>query len=94
MMLSLMAAMLMAMPMQAQNVTNDEVVETQDDTEVADSTMLDSLAADTLRLPWPESVKVGIDNLLKARCLKLRRWVSWFGTWRMTPASTSTTSAS
>ena len=44
-----MAAMLMAMPMQAQNVTNDEVVETQDDTEVADSTMLDSLAADTLR---------------------------------------------
>ena len=44
MMLSLMAAMLMAMPMQAQNVTNDEVVEMQDDTEVADSTMLDSLA--------------------------------------------------
>ena len=67
MMLSLMAAMLMAMPMQAQNVTNDEVVETQDDTEVADSTMLDSLAADTLRLPWPESVKVGIDNLLKSK---------------------------
>ena len=62
-----MAAMLMAMPMQAQNVTNDEVVETQDDTEVADSTMLDSLAADTLRLPWPESVKVGIDNLLKSK---------------------------
>lgn len=67
MMLSLMAAMLMAMPMQAQNVTNDEVVEAQDDTEVADSTMLDSLAADTLRLPWPESVKVGIDNLLKSK---------------------------
>lgn len=67
MMLSLMAAMLMAMPMQAQNVTNDEVVEMQDDTEVADSTMLDSLAADTLRLPWPESVKVGIDNLLKSK---------------------------
>lgn len=67
MMLSLMAAMLMAMPMQAQNVTNDEVVEVQDDTEVADSTMLDSLAADTLRLPWPESVKVGIDNLLKSK---------------------------
>lgn len=62
-----MAAMLMAMPMQAQNVTNDEVVEVQDDTEVADSTMLDSLAADTLRLPWPESVKVGIDNLLKSK---------------------------
>ena len=67
MMLSLMAAMLMPMPMQAQNVTNDEVVEMQDDTEVADSTMLDSLAADTLRLPWPESVKVGIDNLLKSK---------------------------
>ena len=62
-----MAAMLMAMPMQAQNVTNYEVVEMQDDTEVADSTMLDSLAADTLRLPWPESVKVGIDNLLKSK---------------------------
>lgn len=30
MMLSLMAAMLMAMPMQAQNVTNDEVVEMQE----------------------------------------------------------------
>jgi hypothetical protein len=46
-----MAAMLMAMPMQAQNVTNDEVVETQDDTEVADSTMNDSLLPQLHQLP-------------------------------------------
>ena len=32
-------------------------------TDVSDSTLVDSLAADTLtqKLPWPESVKVGID---------------------------------
>ena len=56
MMMSFIMATLMAMPVKAQDVIEGEVVEPQDDTEVTDSTMLDSLAADTLKLPWPESV--------------------------------------
>lgn len=54
-----MMAMLLALPMQAQ--TDD------DDVEVADSTMIDSLSTDSLRLPWPESVQVGIDKLLESK---------------------------
>ena len=49
------------------DVIEGEVVEPQDDTEVTDSTMLDSLAADTLKLPWPESVQVGIGKLLESK---------------------------
>lgn len=67
MMMSFIMATLMAMPVQAQNVIEGEVVEPQDDTEVTDSTMLDSLAADTLKLPWPESVQVGIGKLLESK---------------------------
>ena len=67
MMMSFIMATLMAMPVQAQDVIEGEVVEPQDDTEVADSTMLDSLAADTLKLPWPESVQVGIGKLLESK---------------------------
>ena len=47
MMLSLMMAMVVALPMQAQDVNDDEVVESQDETELADSTLIDSLATDT-----------------------------------------------
>ena len=67
MMMSFIVATLMAMPVQAQDVIEGEVVEPQDDTEVTDSTMLDSLAADTLKLPWPESVQVGIGKLLESK---------------------------
>ena len=67
MMMSFIMATLMAMPVQAQDVIEGEVVESQDDTEVTDSTMLDSLAADTLKLPWPESVQVGIGKLLESK---------------------------
>ena len=66
-MMSFIMATLMAMPVQAQDVIEGEVVEPQDDTEVTDSTMLDSLAADTLKLPWPESVQVGIGKLLESK---------------------------
>ena len=65
--MSFIMATLMAMPVQAQDVIEGEVVEPQDDTEVTDSTMLDSLAADTLKLPWPESVQVGIGKLLESK---------------------------
>ena len=44
MMLSLMMAMVVALPMQAQDVNDDEVVESLDETELADSTLIDSLA--------------------------------------------------
>ncbi len=57
--MGLMMAMLLALPMQAQ--TED------DDVEVADSTMIDSLSTDSLRLPWPESVQVGIGKLLESK---------------------------
>lgn len=67
MMMSFIMATLMAMPVQAQDVIEGEVVEPQDDTEMTDSTMLDSLAADTLKLPWPESVQVGIGKLLESK---------------------------
>lgn len=66
-MMSFLMATLMAMPVKAQDVIEGEVVEPQDDTEVTDSTMLDSLAADTLKLPWPESVQVGIGKLLESK---------------------------
>lgn len=57
-----MMTMLLALPMQAQ--TDD------DDVEVADSTMIDSLSTDSLRLPWPESVQVGLDKLLESKMFK------------------------
>ena len=58
-MMGLMMAMFLALPVQAQ--TEDE------DVEIVDSTMIDSLATDTLRLPWPESVQVGICKLLESK---------------------------
>ena len=61
-MMGLMMTMLLALPMQAQ--TDD------DDVEVADSTMIDSLSTDSLRLPWPESVQVGLDKLLESKMFK------------------------
>ena len=66
MMLSLMMAMVVALPIHAQNVIDDEVVDSQDETEVTDSTLIDSLATDALKLPWPVSVQVGLDKLLES----------------------------
>ena len=68
MMLGLMMVWI-SVPVQAQNVNEDEGIETVDEEDVSDSTLVDSLAADTLaqKLPWPESVKVGIDKLLESK---------------------------
>ena len=74
--MSLLVMATVIMPLQAQNVKenvtttrndDDEVIENPSDSEVADSAMVDSLASDTLRLPWPEAVKVGVDKLLKSK---------------------------
>ncbi len=58
-------AMLTALPAQAQDVIEEDSVEQRD--EAADSVAVDSLVADTHELPWPESVRVGIDKLLKGK---------------------------
>lgn len=55
-----------SVPPAAQRANDEEVVEDKDETEAEDSAAIDTLAADTLRLPWPESVQVGIDKLLRA----------------------------
>ena len=57
--MGLMMVMFLTLPVQAQ--TDD------DEVEVADSTMMDSVATDTLKLPWPESVQVGINKLLESK---------------------------
>ncbi len=57
--MGLVMAMLLALPAKAQ-MEEEEV-------EVADSIITDSLAADTLELPWPESVQVGIGKLLDSK---------------------------
>ena len=70
MMLGLMMVWI-SVPVQAQNVIEDEGIETVDEEDVSDSALVDSLAADTLaqKLPWPESVI----NSLRARCSKHHR---------------------
>lgn len=72
--ISFLVVMVMSLPLQAQvvienpeNENDEEVVEDKDESDVADSTMVDSIAADTLRLPWPNTVQVAIDNLLKSK---------------------------
>ena len=67
--MSLLAVMALSLPLQAQVTIddNEEVVEDREETEVADSAMVDSLTADTLRLPWLQTVQVGIDHLLKSK---------------------------
>ena len=72
--ISFLVVMVMSLPLQAQvvienpeNENEEEVVEDKDESDVADSTMVDSIAADTLRLPWPNTVQVAIDNLLKSK---------------------------
>lgn len=67
--MSLLAVMVLSLPLQAQVTIDDgeEVVEDREETEVADSAMVDSLTADTLRLPWLQMVQVGIDKLLKSK---------------------------
>ena len=42
-------------------------MEDSEDSVVADSAMVETIAADTLRLPWTETVKVGLDKLLKSK---------------------------
>ena len=67
--MSLLAVMVLSLPLQAQVTIddNEEVVEDREETEAADSAMVDSLTADTLRLPWPQTIQVGIDKLLKSK---------------------------
>lgn len=69
-----LVVMVMSLPLQAQvvienpeNENDEEVVEDKEESDVVDSTMVDSIAADTLRLPWPNTVQVAIDNLLKSK---------------------------
>ncbi len=57
--MGLLLAMLITLPVNAQTE--------EDDVEAVDSTMIDSLATDTLRLPWPESVQKGLDKLLQSK---------------------------
>lgn len=70
--LSWTVALMTVLPAHAQNVINaaqregnEEVVEDKDEVEAEDSAAVDTLTADTFRLPWPESVQVGIDKLLQ-----------------------------
>ena len=44
---------------------DEEVVEDRDDADSTDSVWVDSVAVDTLRLPWPQTIQVGIDHLLE-----------------------------
>ena len=71
---SLLAVMALNLPLQAQVVIensgdehDEEVVEDKDDNEVTDSAMVDSIARDTLRLPWPQAMQKGIDKLLESK---------------------------
>jgi serine-type D-Ala-D-Ala carboxypeptidase/endopeptidase (penicillin-binding protein 4) len=52
MMLGLMMVWI-SVPVQAQNVIEDEGIETVDEEDVSDSTLVDSLAADTLTQKLP-----------------------------------------
>ena len=71
---SLMAVMAMNLPLQAQIVVddndgerNEEAMEVKADSINDDATMVDSLTADTLKMPWPQAVQKGIDKLLKSK---------------------------
>ena len=70
--LGLLAVLVLNLPLQAQVVVSsdendEEVVEGKDAEDGADSTMVDSIATDSLRLPWPQVVQVGIDKLLQSK---------------------------
>ncbi len=72
--MSLLAVVALSLPLQAQVVIensgdehDEEVVEDKDDNEVTDSAMVDSIARDTLRLPWPQAMQKGIDKLLESK---------------------------
>ena len=69
-----MAVMAMNLPLQAQVVVddnggerNEEAIEEKADSINDDVTMVDSLSADTLKMPWPQAVQKGIDKLLKSK---------------------------
>lgn len=72
--LNLSAALLLVLPMHAQNVVthsndeyDEEVVEENDDSEDVDSALVDSLSSEDLHLTWPKTIQVGMDKLLKSK---------------------------
>jgi D-alanyl-D-alanine carboxypeptidase/D-alanyl-D-alanine-endopeptidase (penicillin-binding protein 4) len=60
--------LVIALPMTAQ--TEDENIEDKEDSLSADSAMFDSLAHDSIALPWPKLVQHHIDMLLKSDMFK------------------------
>lgn len=54
------------MPIQLNAQTDNEIIEDDENSNVADSSMVDSIAKDSLALPWPESVRHHLDLLLKS----------------------------
>lgn len=58
-------ALFVALPLSAQR--EDERIEDNDDSAVADAQMVDSLLADSVALPWPQSVQRQIDRLLESK---------------------------
>lgn len=49
------------------SVYEEDIEDDDDESDVADSAMIDSLAPDSVLLPWPKSVQVHIDKLLKSQ---------------------------
>lgn len=56
----------LAIPIQLQAQTDDENIEDDEISNVADSAMIDSLVRDSVALPWPQSVQRHLDQLLKS----------------------------
>lgn len=66
---SIVLTVWLAMPLCAQTVHDDEVVEDHDeaDAAVSDSLLTDTIAPDTLRLPWPQTMRLHMDKLLQSK---------------------------
>ena len=72
--MSLLAVMAVSLSAQAQvvidnsgNGQDEEIVDNKEGDDVADSTMVDSIPPDTLRMPWPQAMQKGIDRLLQSK---------------------------
>lgn len=67
--LSIVVTVWLAMPLHAQALHDDEVVEDHDeaDATVSDSLLTDTIAPDTLRLPWPQTMRLHMDKLLQSK---------------------------
>ncbi len=72
--MSWLAVTVMTLPLQAQVVTEktsneqeEEIVDNKEGDDVADSLMVDSVATDSLTLPWPQAMSRGIDKLLESK---------------------------